>query len=63
MRGPLLLGPRTFCPRTSSPPEDALHARDAHSVHDVPGQPEGDGLGGGERLPLLEGHAWKHTGA
>lgn len=41
---------------SSSPPENSLHSSDAHPVHDVSGQPEGDGLGGGEDLPLLKGH-------
>lgn len=41
---------------SSSPPENSLHSSDAHPVHNVSGQSEGDGLGGGEDLPLLKGH-------
>lgn len=46
----------------TSPAEDSLHAGDAHPVHDVPGQPEGDSLWGGQDLALLEGHAYSHRG-
>lgn len=41
---------------STSPPENALNAGDAHAVNDVSGQSEGDGFRGGEGLPLLKGH-------
>lgn len=41
---------------TSSPPENSLHSSDAHPVHNVSGESEGDSLRCGEDLPLLKGH-------
>lgn len=46
---------------SSSPPENSLHSSDAHPVHNVSGQSEGDGLRGREDLPLLKGHTWTPT--
>lgn len=47
---------QTQSPPFSSPPENSLHSSDAHPIHNVPGQSEGDGLRGGEDLPLLKGY-------
>lgn len=52
---------RSFLSAISWPPENTLHSSDAHPVHDVSGQPEGDSLRGGENLPLLKGHTWSVT--
>ena len=44
-----------------SPPEHPLHSGDAHAIHHVPGQPEGNRLRGGQDLALLKGHAFKEA--
>ena len=34
--------------------ENALHPRHAHTIYDIPRQPEGDGFRSRQNLPLLE---------
>lgn len=46
---------------SSIPSKDPLHSGDAHPVHYVSGEPEGNGFRGWEDLPLLERHTLNTT--